>query len=66
MKTPEQKYAELGAWLVKGSDGWLAMLEKLTAEGHTLDGLALGQLKTAAARLQAVVAAQEQIAGADS
>ncbi len=57
----EQKFTDFGGWLVKGSDGWLAMLEKLTAEGHALDGKSLGQLKTAAIRLREVITAQDEL-----
>lgn len=59
MKTPEEKYTEVAAWLVKGSDGWLSMLEKLSTEGHKLDTESMGRLKTAIARMQAVVKEQE-------
>lgn len=61
MKTPSEKYAEFGAWLVKGSDGWLHMLELLTAEKHAIDALAMGQLKTAYARIGAVIANQQAL-----
>lgn len=58
----EQKtFAAFGSWLVKGSDGWLAMLEKLTAEKHPLDPASLGQLKTAYARIKAVVDQQQEL-----
>lgn len=55
------KYAALGDWLVNGSDGWLAMLEKFTAEGHKLDEKTLGKLKTAHVRIAAVLEQQQPI-----
>lgn len=60
MDDTEKKYAAFGDWLVNGSDGWLAMLEKLIAEGHRLDAKSLGKLKTAAARIKAVIDKQEE------
>lgn len=59
MMTDEQRFANFGAWLVKGSDGWLAMLEKFTADGQKLNEKSLGELRTAFARIRAVIDAQD-------
>jgi hypothetical protein len=55
------KMIQFGDWLCKGGDGWLHMIEKLSAEKHLLSELSLGQLRTLHARLAAVIAEQESL-----
>lgn len=57
----DARYADFGRWLVKGSGGWLEMLEVFTRDQHQLSAESLVELKGVMPRLQEIIAGQEKL-----